>query len=98
MLTITNNGPEVVSLLAVRLAALNENEIPLREWTEIVATPIATCNDWRGPLFPGKKRHVRLSSWRTTRAKDVSRITGAVEISELRLWQPTEEPTTAEKE
>ena len=65
VMTITNNGNEVVSMLAVRVAALNGRKLPIREWTEVVATPVAVCDDWRGPLMPGATRHVVISTWRT---------------------------------
>jgi len=48
-ITIKNNGTEVVSMLAVRVAALNGRNVPVQEWTEVVATPIAISGDWRGP-------------------------------------------------
>lgn len=87
-LTITNNGKKVVSILAVRVAVLNERQELLREWTEVVATPIAIDNDWRGPLFPGKTRHVLLSSRRTVPADEVANLSVSSEISELRTWEP----------
>ena len=89
-LKITNRGSEVVSMLAIRVAALSTNNMPLREWTEVVATPIAIEDDWRGPLFPGNSRHVRLSpGWRRFAPEDDGALTAAVEISEIRIWQPT---------
>ena len=91
VMTITNKGEEVVSLLAVRVAALNQQNLPIREWTEVVATPIGMCNDLRGPLYPGTTRYVVLgSSWRGFPAERVDEITGAVEISDVRIWRPTE--------
>jgi hypothetical protein len=91
VMTITNTGEEVVSLLAVRVAALSQDSLPLREWTEVVATPIGMCNDWRGPLYPGNTRYVVLgSSWRSFPMERLGQITGAVEISDVRIWRPTE--------
>lgn len=92
VLAITNEGERVVSLLAVRVVALNGQGIPMREWTEIVATPITIPNEWRGPLRPGNTRHVILSSWRRgiTR-KQANGITGAVEITDVRVWNAPEE-------
>lgn len=91
VLTITNTGDEMVSMLTIRIAALTEDGVPVREWTEVVATPIALDCDMRGPLFAGETRHVVVSTWRTVSAEDISALTGDVEISELRLWQPTSE-------
>ena len=91
VLTIVNRGDRVVSMLAVRVAALNESGLPIREWTEVVATPIAICDEWRGTLFPGATRHVVLSSgWRGIPIEKARNITGAAEISEIRLWNPTD--------
>ncbi len=92
VLTIVNKGTEVVSMLAVRVAALNERGLPIREWTEVVATPIAICDEWRGTLLPGKTRHVVLPScWRSIPAELAGAITGAAEISEIRIWQPVDD-------
>ena len=91
VLTITNNGSEVVSLLAVRVAALNANKVPIREWIEVVATPIAIDGDWRGPLFPGKTRYVVMSGWRGLPAKNADTVMGVAEISEIRVWQSPDE-------
>lgn len=92
VLAITNEGERVVSLLALRVVALDGQGIPMREWTEIVATPITIPNEWRGPLRPGNTRHVILSSWRRgiTR-KQANGITGAVEITNVRVWNAPEE-------
>ncbi len=91
-LTITNNGSEVVSMLAVRVAALTDGAVPLREWTEVVATPIAIENEWRGPLMPGSTRHVILSAgYRGIPAERADDIVGAVEVSELRVWRSTDD-------
>ena len=92
VLTITNKGSEVVSFLAVRVAALNSRRLPIREWTEVVATPIALEDgDWRGPLFPGDTRYaVVSSSWRTVPADRAEQVITAVEISDIRIWQPSE--------
>ena len=90
VLTVTNNGNEVVSMLAVRIAALNRSNVPLRDWTEIVATPIAIEDDWRGPMMPGATRYVVVSSCRSIPADKIDDVSGVIEISEIRLWQPTD--------
>ena len=88
VVTVINKGKEVVSMLAVRVAALDARKVPVREWTEVVATPIAADDDWRGPLMPGATRHVVLSSWRSFPADKAESISAAPEISELRVWEP----------
>lgn len=92
VLTITNNGSEVVSFLAVRVAALNSRRLPIREWTEVVATPIALEDgDWRGKLYPGSTRYAVVSSGcRTVPADRTEQVIGVVEISDIRVWQPSE--------
>lgn len=91
-LNITNNGDEVVSIMAVHVAALNEDQAPIREWTEVVATPLAIDNDWRGPIMPGETRYVLLSSgWRGITIEDAEKIRGVVEITEMRIWEPSPE-------
>ena len=88
VMAITNNGDEVVTMLAVRVAALSEDNIPLGEWTEVVATPLSIDDNWRGPLYPGSTRYVRLSGrWRSIPADLAEGITGAVEIADIRLWE-----------
>ena len=87
--TVTNNGDEVVSLLGIRVAALNSSNVPIRDWTHVVATPLVfdDCS-WPGPLLPGQPRHMVLSHWRGLPAEKASQITGVFEISELRIWEP----------
>ena len=87
VMTIKNNGSEVVSMLAVRVAALLDNGMPVREWTEVVATPIAIENEWRGPLMPNATRHVVLSRCYGHAGKILGNLTPAHEISEVRVWQ-----------
>jgi hypothetical protein len=91
VMSITNTGDEVVSMLAVRVAAMDARGLPVEEWTQVVATPIAVDDDWRGPLFPGKTRHVVLSGWRSVPAERAEKLNGDVEVSELRIWQPKQE-------
>lgn len=87
VLTVVNQGEELVSLLSVRVAVLNKSGLPIRDWTEVIATPIAIDHDWRGPLMPGATRHVVLSSCgRGVTADQAGEITGAVEISDIRIW------------
>ena len=78
--------------MAVRVAALNEDQTPIREWTEVVATPLAIDDDWRGPIMPGETRYIVLSSgWRGLSLEDAGKIRGVVEISEMRIWEPPHE-------
>ena len=90
VMTVTNNGSSVVTMLTVRVAALNQDEVPLQEWTELVATPIALNDELRGPIFPGSTRHIVLRR-EYRRTASGSAFTGAVEISELRVGVGQEE-------
>ena len=90
VMTVTNNGSSVVTMLTIRVAALNKEDVPLQEWTELVATPIALNDKLRGPIFPGSTRHIVLRRG-YLRTAGGSAFTGAVEISELRVGVGAEE-------
>lgn len=86
-LVVRNTGTEVVSMLAVRVAALGQDGTPCREWTELAATPLSLKDeDWRGPLMPGATRHIVMRGWQTVQAAPSSAITPVVEIGDLRVW------------
>jgi len=88
VLTVTNRGEEVVSMLAVRVAALSDAGVPIAEWTELAATPITLeDDDWRGPMMPGASRYIVVGGWRRAPADAAASIKPAVEISELRVWR-----------
>ncbi|MCH7813853.1 MAG: hypothetical protein IID40_07510 [Planctomycetes bacterium] len=88
VLTITNNGDQMVSLMCVRVAVLDESGAPRREWTEVVATPLAFDHDWRGPLMPRATRYIVLHDWPGLDAEHARTWQPVVEVSELRLWTP----------
>jgi hypothetical protein len=90
VLTITNRGNEVVSLLAIRVAALNAEGMPVAEWTQVAATPTAIDDDWRGVLMPNKTRHIVVSDYPRLTGQ-VGDLTAAVEVSELRVWTPQQQ-------
>ncbi len=100
VVVVKNNGDRVVSFLSMRIVILDPDGIPLAEMNEWAATPIAGDSSWRGPIFPGAKRFfsagsVYLSDRRrlVTDAPGGLRlegISGEVEITELRLWNPDE--------
>lgn len=86
VLTVTNTGDEVVSLLALRVAAIDANGTPRNDWTEVVATPLSIDNDWRGPLMPGATRHVVLSGRRSFAGKSET-LVAVAEIGDIRVWE-----------
>ncbi|MFQ5462644.1 MAG: hypothetical protein ACE5E5_08465 [Phycisphaerae bacterium] len=93
-LTITNNGDEVVSLLTVRVAALDAVGTAVQEWTELVATPIGIEDELRGPLMPHATRHVRLGRCRPPTNLSIEKLTGVGEISDVRIWLGAEATAT----
>lgn len=89
-LTVRNAGEELVSLLSLRVAALDAQGRAVREWTTVAATPIGIEDEWRGPLMPGGTRHIVLDrgcffpgEWRAA-------VTAVVEIADVRVWRGSE--------
>ena len=92
VISIENTGDQLVSMLALRVVAVDSRRNPLREWTEYLATPLAIEDEWRGPLLPGSTRRAILS-------RPCPKDTAAVEceVTELRVWNrnPGDSTTTA---
>lgn len=86
VLTVKNTGDEVVSLLALHVAALDANGTPRNDWTEVVATPLSIDKGWRGPLMPGATRQVVLSGSRLLAGKSET-LAAVVEIGDVRVWE-----------
>jgi hypothetical protein len=86
-LTISNNGTEMVTFLSLRVAALDEDGDPLRDWSDVVATPVA-LDDWPGPILPGHTRHIMLGSYRGGYETGRRDLTASVEITDVRVWDP----------
>ncbi|MEK6675045.1 MAG: hypothetical protein AABZ47_05245 [Planctomycetota bacterium] len=96
VLSVTNRGDRTVTLLGVHVVALDANKAPRREWSEVVATPLAIENEWRGVLMPGATRHVILGNWRSAPSGlSPQQVTASCEISELRVWKGTNVVTTS---
>jgi hypothetical protein len=91
VVTVRNNGDEVVSMLVVRVAALSSSGVPLRDWTQVVATPIAIEDEWRGPIMPNATRHVVLSRCYGQPVIPADSVTLVHEISEIRVWDSDSE-------
>ena len=96
---IENKGDEMVSLLAMRVVALDEQQHPVCEWTEVVATPLTfDDNDWRGPLMPGNTRHALLPYWsfhKLPRQMD-EKLTAVYEITDVLVYQPAVQTALAD--
>lgn len=87
VVTVTNRGGEMVTLLAIRVVALDSNKRPIAEWTEVAATPLAIDDEWRGPLAAGETRHVLAHARRCgADAKDVASLATRVEVGDIRVW------------
>jgi len=96
VLEITNRGDSVISLLVVRVAAMDEHNIPVGEWTEVVATPVAVEGPWRGPIMPHATRNVVMhGGWRVFADDTNATLRPAVEISDVFVWRPAERIASA---
>jgi len=91
-ISVVNEGDEVVSLLALRVVALDEKGRPRSATTEYVATPLAIDNDWRGPLLPGSTRQTTTTHYGSHQVDAVE-----YEVTELRLWLPETGATPSAK-
>ncbi|HNQ23621.1 MAG TPA: hypothetical protein PKK06_11055 [Phycisphaerae bacterium] len=92
-ITITNQGDRVVGVLAVRVVAVDEQQRPVAEWNEVVATPLALGDDdWRGPLLPQVTRQVLASGcWsphRSLQIAQMDKMTAVVEVADVMLCEP----------
>lgn len=84
---VTNKGDALVSLLAFRLSAFDENGNFLFSRHVYGVTPFAADEDWPGPLMPGACRHLSAGPFRMGRQA----VRVETEISDLRVWEPDED-------
>lgn len=86
VMTVTNNGEETISMLALRVLAVDGRDVP--RWNESVyaATPVALDRDWTGPLLPGATRTLSFCVW----GEGAADWKPAVEISDIRISVPRE--------
>jgi len=82
---VVNNGPEVVSLLSLRVVILNAQDQIVAESNEWAATPFAADGDWPGPLMPGSRRNFA-SSHSGLSASSAEDLKTEVEITDIRIW------------
>jgi hypothetical protein len=87
VVTVENRGEEMITLLALRLKAINRDGVPIRERTEYAATPLMIDHDCRGPIMPNSKTRfpVRLRS-DAQAAKSVE-----WEVADVWLWPSPED-------
>ncbi len=92
VITVKNHGDKVVSLLTVRVVALDSNGVALRDWTQVVATPIGVDHDWPGPLLPNMPRHMVVNGGCGHYGATVEGMgeavdfKAAIEIADVRVW------------
>lgn len=86
---IVNNGPEVVSLLAMRILLVDDQNQILSESQEWAATPVAADQGWRGPIMPGSRRHFVCYQHVGYGLDCAADLKTEVEITELRVWNNT---------
>lgn len=82
-LQVTNKGNQPINFMTIRVAALTAQNLPVAEWTEVVATPIGIENDWRGPLVPNQTRYVVMRNGWDLPADYDENVTLAYEIVEV---------------
>jgi hypothetical protein len=93
---IVNNGPEVVSLLSLRILILDQQNQLLCESQEWAATPLAADDGWRGPIMPGSRR--RFVCYRSCghNAGFMTDLSTEVEVTELRVWNNPKDSAPAQ--
>ncbi len=90
VVTATNKGESLVSLLGVRLTVEDAQRVPVREVSLYAATPFMIDNDWRGPLRARQTR--RMVEY--VHAGDPEReLTASAEITDVRIWERREATT-----
>lgn len=80
---VVNKGSLPVNFLTIRVAALTGQNVPIAEWTEVVATPIGIENDWRGPLAPNQTRYAVLRRGWDLPEEYATAVTLAYEVVEV---------------
>lgn len=86
VLRITNRGPDLVSLLALRVVVLDPKGRPLAERNEWAATPLNADDNWRGPILPGATR-IFPAGRIFLRNAQAGSCTAVVEVTDVRVWQ-----------
>ncbi|UCC98431.1 MAG: hypothetical protein JSW66_00785 [Phycisphaerales bacterium] len=94
-ITVVNNGPEVVSLLSLRVVVLNAVGEIVCESNEWAATPFAADDDWPGPLMPGSRRYFSCSH-SASRIMSMEEMATEVEVTDIRIWSGAKGSTVAD--
>ena len=89
VVTISNSGDRIVSLLSMRVVSLDDDGDPVDEENVWAATPLQVEDDWRGPLLPGETRRIIVRHLYGDRIASVEH-----EITDIRVWEG-EKPSDA---
>lgn len=81
VVTVTNHGDEVVSLLSMRIVGLDEEGDPIEERNTWAATPLQIEDEWRGPLLPHETRRFPVRWWGRGEVVELTH-----EITDIRVW------------
>ena len=84
--TVVNKGPEVVSLLALRIVVLNGAGEIVGESAEWAATPFAADDDWRGPLMPGATAHIVGHPLPMREGREANKLRVEANVTDIRVW------------
>jgi hypothetical protein len=88
---VVNKGPDVVTLLTLRIVVLNSNDEILTESNEWVVTPFAIENDWPGPFMPGSERYFSTSRRSVYPIPSANELRAEAEITDIRIWNGQKE-------
>lgn len=89
VIRITNNGPETVTWMTMRLVVRDDEGRIIAERVAHTATPIAIERECPGPLMPGGVRSITAGSFDSR-----SGLSAELEVTDIRLW--VEQPPSAE--
>lgn len=78
---VENKGDETISLLTMRIVALDKDGNPVGERQTWAVSPLQMDGDWRGPLLPHETRRFSVKGFDVEDAASVSH-----EITDLRVW------------
>lgn len=83
-----NHGPDIVTLLAIRVNLEDADGRLLQSNSAYIATPLAVEDEWAGPIMSGSTRREALRLWSTH--PDVK---AGVEVCDIRVWEKADSET-----
>lgn len=79
---VENKGDDTISMLTLRIVALDKNGDPVTERKTWVASPIQLDDDWRGPILPKETRRFAVRYFDADETASFS-----PEVTEIRTWR-----------